>query len=359
MHAMLKKCFGWASTWRIVALICLMTALALLGAEMLLRAYPHIAGQRYVNFIWGNLPDRDLVQWYDPNLKMVFYHENVHVTRYMNGYTWDHQTDARGFRNPSGTTGSDMVLVGDSFVYGTGLDQGGTFAQLLREKGYDVYNLALIGDNPYSEMYRLSQYGLPLKPKHVLYFYYQNDQFELSWNLLSEEEMRTFIDQPFEEVSFERRPERPQSTGPASWIERMLEKTYVGKYLVSTAVWKIEDGKKQFRFDRGLNWAYLQKAILYMDNLSRKNGATFVIVPIILDDPCRISGKSVPCTDGRIFERAALKEFARENDIPFLDTRKMNNDGYYLVGDGHFNQEGHEKMAELLDAHLQGKEVTR
>src|SRR3989344_5199275 len=162
-------------TGRTVVWIGIVIVLALMGVEILLRINPHIAGQQYVNFIWGNIPARDLVQWYDPNLKMIFYNENIHVTRYMNGYTWNHQTDARGFRNPPGATGSDLVLLGDSFVYGTGIDQKDTLAQRLRESGYDVYNLARIGDNPHSEMYMLSKYGLPLKPKYVLYFYYQND----------------------------------------------------------------------------------------------------------------------------------------------------------------------------------------
>src|SRR5207245_5469937 len=69
-----------------------------------------------------------------------------------NGYVWHHQTDALGFRNASLHIPADVVLLGDSLVYGQGVDFEDTLGNRLEERsGLRVVNLGLQGDCAFQE----------------------------------------------------------------------------------------------------------------------------------------------------------------------------------------------------------------
>src|SRR5438046_6559742 len=93
----------------------------------------------------------------DRTLRMNFMIPNFETTMYANGYVWHHQTDALGFRNATLHIPADVVVLGDSLVYGQGVDFEDTLGNRLEERsGLRVVNLGRQGDCALQEAYRLS-----------------------------------------------------------------------------------------------------------------------------------------------------------------------------------------------------------
>ncbi|MEK8016853.1 MAG: SGNH/GDSL hydrolase family protein [Candidatus Parabeggiatoa sp.] len=95
-----------------------------------------------------------------------------------------YKSDEHGFNNPSGlfeVEGIDIVLLGDSFTHGLCVRQGEDIAsQLRRVSGRQVINLGNGGNGPLIELASLKEYAEPLKPKYVLWLYYEgNDLADL------------------------------------------------------------------------------------------------------------------------------------------------------------------------------------
>ena len=95
-------------------------------------------------------------------------------------------TDEFGFNNPIGQHVPDMVdvaLVGDSMVHGTTVEPSENLAGWLRRSGYKVLNLGQGGSGPLIELGILGEYGLSLRPKRVVWVFFEGNDFQ---NLASE-----------------------------------------------------------------------------------------------------------------------------------------------------------------------------
>ena len=100
------------------------------------------------------------------------------------------ETDEHGFRNPQGAhTGHPVnaIIVGDSFGNGACVARGEDPAARLSSKGVSTVTLASSGNGPLIELGTLIEYGAPLKPDSVLWFYFEgNDLTNLATELRSE-----------------------------------------------------------------------------------------------------------------------------------------------------------------------------
>lgn len=91
-------------------------------------------------------------------------------------YSVDVAYDENGFRNPPGRTRADVVLVGDSLVEAGLVPYAETIPAILeRELGLVVSNLGCSGYGPQQEKIALERYGLPLKPKYVVWFFFEGN----------------------------------------------------------------------------------------------------------------------------------------------------------------------------------------
>ena len=314
------------------AFAVILPLLLLVFFETAIRIHPKLLGQGYANFVLSRYnAKKNGIYVHDPVLKMYLMKENFHTTMYANGYVWDHRTDSKGFRNPVSKDKTDIVLLGDSFIYGHGLDWEDTLSHFLESEGYDAYNLARQGDSAHSEMYMLSLYGLPLNPKYVFYFYYRNDISDLFTYGLNEDEMRAFINQPMETIALK------ESVTRRIREESFLDTLSIYRYMQYRSALFVRK-KVLASADDDLGWEYTQKAIAYMDYISGLHGAKFVIVPIVKDT---------------YNDYLILKNFASEQNIAFLDMSDLNDKKYYLKNDEHFNEKGHERMAELVSKYIE------
>jgi hypothetical protein len=125
---------------------------------------------------------------------------------YYNGHVWLHRTDQFGFRNYRTISNADMVLLGDSWIYGHGVEIEQTVAYFIQSiGGYTVFNLAQQGDCSLQQAYKLTEYMQKFgSPKHVLYFFFDNDIDDL-YAYRTDEELLEFINTPLGEITYKPR----------------------------------------------------------------------------------------------------------------------------------------------------------
>ncbi len=109
------------------------------------------------------------------------------------GYRWRHRTDAYGGRNPETWETPDVVLLGDSIVYGHGVEESDTFAHRLRDLLHrTVVNQAYMGQCPVQYLAIMRNLVLPRRPRVVVMVMFQNDLTDV-YSYRSVEEMDRFI----------------------------------------------------------------------------------------------------------------------------------------------------------------------
>lgn len=169
------------SRWTRRAVVLGVSTLLALGLlEVVLRTIPDLVNPRLGNYIYsayGAFPGGIYVG--EETTGIQFMRADFATENYWNGYRWHHRTDGRGFRNPPGTE-PRVVLLGDSLIYGHGVDEEATVAHRLRQDwGVPAYNMARQGDCLFQE-YVLLRLGLDrLRPERALLFVFLNDVDDL------------------------------------------------------------------------------------------------------------------------------------------------------------------------------------
>jgi hypothetical protein len=356
---------GWARRAAARAALAAGAILAVLIAlELTLRWWPTLLGQDFANGAksrYTNGPGG--IYYTDRNLRMNFMLPNHRAVMYYNGYVWQHETDRLGFRNRPLHVPADVVLLGDSVVYGHGVEFEDTVGSYLEARTrLRVANLGRQGDCAWQVAYLLTEY-LPLfRPRAVVQVFTPNDIDDL-YTYLTDEQMEAFIAQPFDRITY------PARMDPAPIIARREQRARerpLGKwardelYVMKMFRW-IEFRYKQVRRaagvamaeaarprkdrvdlaqanadPRSLGWRYTEHALAYMKDLSDKAGATFIMAPH---------------AQGRHAE--ILRSIAARHGIAFVDTARLYAGPSFLPNDGHFTPHGARTMAELIAAELE------
>ncbi len=168
-----QRARAWAKRLTLLAA----TAMLLLGAlELLLRLDPLLVGERRCNFIFSTYDARPGgIYVREKRSRMRFMWPEFATQNYWNGYRWHHATDARGFRNPPGTP-AEVLLLGDSLIYGHGVEETETVAHYLRsEHGVGAYNMGRQGAALYDEYVLLRTFLPELAPQAIVLFVFLND----------------------------------------------------------------------------------------------------------------------------------------------------------------------------------------
>jgi len=101
-----------------------------------------------------------------------------------NGSYVTYESGEQGFNNPRGlwqTRRADIVAVGDSFTHGYCVPPDRNFVSLIRRRYPATLNLGMAGHGPLLTLATISEYLPQLRPKIVLWFYYeQNDLVDFS-----------------------------------------------------------------------------------------------------------------------------------------------------------------------------------
>ena len=92
-----------------------------------------------------------------------------------------YKSDRFGFRNPDSVYdvgAAPIVIIGDSFAHGGCVQEGKDVAGRLRHRGFPTINMGMRGNGPLLELATLKEYGLPHKPKLVLWLYYEGNDLD-------------------------------------------------------------------------------------------------------------------------------------------------------------------------------------
>lgn len=162
------------------------------------------------------------------------------------------KTDRYGFNNPDDVwkKPAQAVVIGDSWGHGVCVDRGEDVAGHLRKLGVQSVNLSITGNGPLIELATLIEYGKRLKPKYVLWVYYEeNDLPNLRSEAGSPILMRYLKENGFDQNLASRQREAdsaieqfvstsrpPASKGKryAQWVGSFLRMGFFGDWLTST-----------------------------------------------------------------------------------------------------------------------------
>ncbi len=339
-----------------LSLLSLLLALAAL--EVVLRIRPTLLGQEFATGALSRYTTGAGGIYYpDPALPMFFMIPNMRTVMYANGYVWHHETDALGFRNKPLHVPADIVLLGDSLVYGHGVEFEDTVgANLERLTGMTVANLARQGDCALQEAYLLTEYVGLFRPRWVFHVFSPNDIADLYVHL-SDAAMEAFIAQPVELITYPARTdparamaERERRLARRSLKKRFVEEAFIAK-MYRWVVYRLQGDRPApiaeaeaaprapaalIEAPGSLGWRYTEKAIEYMDDLSRRHGARLAIVSL-----------------GYERQHEILRDIGRRHRVPFVETRPdMFEPWTRLPGDGHLSPAGTRRLAEILTGFL-------
>ncbi len=338
--------------------------LVLGGLEATLRARPTLLGVAFANGALSRYSTRaGGIYYHDANLRMNFMIPSHTALMYANGYVWHHRTDALGFRNDALRVPADVVVLGDSLVYGQGVEVEDTVAvQLERETGLRVANLGRQGDCAFQEAYLLTAYAPIFRPRYVVHIFTPNDIMD-AYVYLSDQAMAEFIATPVERIAYPERQDvavalraREQKLRRTGWWRRAEESSYVAKmyrWLLYTF------GPRQFAFvtpawaahgprhldspdpaidPKALGWRYTEHALVYMRHVAETHHARFLMAPV--------------ATDAQL---AILRALAARHGIELVDLGPAMADGWLLPNDGHFSPLGARLVAEAIARHLDAR----
>jgi len=104
------------------------------------------------------------------------------------------ENDRHGFNNPDGEwdRNIDWALIGDSFTQGVAVSPGNEISGQIRKlTGESVINLGKSGNGPLSELGALKEYLPKIKPKNVIWIYYEGN--DLNSDLINEKKNNILI----------------------------------------------------------------------------------------------------------------------------------------------------------------------
>lgn len=333
--------------------------LVLLGAlEIYLRCFPHTLPYALGNYVATGYDARPSgIYRFNREMNMIFMRPNYERRMYFNGYYWMHRTDSLGFRNPEDRESVYVVLLGDSMIYGHGLEEHSTvryhLEALLKKP---VASLAAQGNSIHQEYQVLKSFGLRLKPAYVFLFFLANDITDLTV-FLTDDEMRRLLSIPVADHAtpyFEIKPARRRTGGLASFLDDLYVRRayqFLKKALGSggraraeafTAEW---ESRPPFQGNPRMTLAmqFHLQALRKIQHLANANNFRFTNIFIYTgywpEEP--------------LYE-AILESFCRAQGIRYLSLREdigramKRGEQVFLPGDGHFSDAGTRLVARVI-----------
>jgi hypothetical protein len=150
----------------IFAVTLLSTVLAI-ALEILLHLAPgvlkgQVANVSYTGYHWQKGGIYRLDPHMGPDMK-----PNVHREMYWAGHWWQHDANEDGYRGPA-LDRADAILLGDSMIYGHGVETSQTVSSRLAEMtGLAVANLGQQGNCMVQCLITLQRKGVPLQPRVI------------------------------------------------------------------------------------------------------------------------------------------------------------------------------------------------
>jgi hypothetical protein len=288
-------------------------------------------------------------------------------------YQWDVRYDRNGFRNDLDLNSAEMVVLGDSFVESMTTPTSQLVTSVLAHlRGNVVANLGQYGYGPLEELAVLRRYGLPLRPRTVVWMFYEGN------------DLKDVIH--FRNVTTA--PRKPPSFWSAFWNRSFTRSALAQIYaqlrpalrpsgIKRCAVIRAQDGKKTTLYFLYSSLPLINDDLSALDqtiltlatahDLCAAQGARLILafVPTkfrVFHDLCQIPRES-ECRNWGLNDLPERLEKAMgsiSSDIGYLDLTPSllaaAKRGLlpYCIDDDHWSPEGHRIAAEAINKYLAG-----
>ncbi len=353
------------------ALAAVSAALAVLAAEALLALHALPLSEAAARYVYGcyepGQPRRYIHSTIRP-LKLRLHRPDFEADCYFFGYHWRHRSDGFGWRNPENWDTAEVVVLGDSMVYGHGVEEEQTTTHFLRELlDRRVVNMGITGASPVSYLAYLRNFALPLRPEVLVVLFFGNDLEDIE-RRRSPAEIGRFVEsgkgretQVFPRSKLldrlrqhsDREPLLLDRLAVFRWVEYQFRAWRPSR--AAPDIEAIDDRPEELpaEFDAltppadevldgmagDAKVAYVRRALAMMAESSSDAGASLVVGHL---------GRRTK-TDWLL--RRVLRESSVENGFHYFETPVLEG-RYRLPHDGHLSAEGHRRLAEAMAAYL-------
>lgn len=326
----------------------------------------------------------DLLRPFEANENLIFVpRPNVDIEIH-DGLTLQYTVRTRslgdpavGFRDIGLTLPAYAVAAGDSFTWGTYVEADRTWPeQLQAELGAPVINLGVLGYGPVQYRIVTEKYGLPLKPRVVLWGFFAGNDFVNSQEYVDWERAGrrdTKLSQP--------------ETGPGDFLSRHVRLYELAKFVLHAGIYyqrvtsaevvtvpaaggpdwtfypdvleRLADG---WRAEVAGGWSLTQQALLKTEAEVRATGARLVVVIIPAKELVYWDLLRKRLAHPAAYDLAepirTLMGFCQEQGLLCLDLtagfteHARAGEELYFRQDAHWNPAGHRLAAKLIAAYL-------
>ncbi len=344
-----------------------------IGFEIGIRLLFNFMPIRYANAIYNKYhTGPDGIYYYNKELGINLMKPNFKTRLFWNGYFWEHATDSLGFRNPHDTPQADIVILGDSLVYGQGVNEEQTLCHFLRENTkLEIVNLGISGLSPYEEYIIFREFGIALHPKIVIIVFYENDINDLLKSL-DKEEMEYIINTPLPvDITFSSKERANLKRGFRKTrlflmlrnIKNNLLFLKLSHFLYLDIIRYITYKKRSIVFGnhqlqetrenmQWLAWECFKKLYLKLNYLCKRNNCELIVALVT--------------TREDLIEK--LNQFFLKEGISFIDPREALGEIFYgkdeskyqdfiLKHDGHLSELGNKKAAQIIEDYLKERNL--
>jgi hypothetical protein len=272
-----------------------------------------------------------------------------------NGQHLKYTSDEHGFHNPAGIWQSgriDIAAVGNSFTMGYCVRSDENFVSLIRKRHPSTLNLGMAGEGPLHILAAITEYLPSLKPKAVLWFYFEGNNLEELYGEKGSSVLMRYLEDDFSQRLLQQQSEINQAL--ATHMEADLEKRRIQRMKQSSSPTML-DRMVQIVKLPAIRW----KLGLTETDSPVESATMDLFREILLKAKERVDswgGKlwfiylpnGVP--DSR--KRAAVLSYVKSLRLPVIDISpafEAKNDPlslFALAGFGHYNDEGHRLVAE-------------
>ena len=333
-------------------------AASLLAIEAAIRWVPGLLSGAVANAaLSGYLSERDGIYQSDPYTEFIM-RPDYRRPMYWNGHRWHHATNSLGIRGP-GMDRADVVFLGDSLVYGHGVEEEDTVpARFARWSGLSSANLGMQGSSPVQGLELLRRIGLGLRPRYVILCLHPTDVTD-ALPLFEASELTRFAgEQGYRPLAL--RPHGGKDTLFDVWLKhvalplamarvvRVLAYRALRPQSVAASPERENDAIPEVAFaESPLGWEVLRQAVREIDRETRKAGARLVIFDL-----------GFPPRASEAFEQLALELGVQYSDAGRQALRRARSgDDVYLRHDGHWTRTGCDIVARALARATQAPQV--
>ncbi|MCW5872756.1 MAG: hypothetical protein KIS61_36235 [Candidatus Eremiobacteraeota bacterium] len=338
---------AWKGKARRLALAVLFTWGLL---ELLLRLTAPYLGPRVSTELFRSYSiERCGIYLLDPLHSIQFMWPNRHTRCMVNGYAWSNDTDERGLRNPRDCA-SDILVFGDSFLYGHGVELADSAVDILRRKyGWKVYNMARQGDSIYQQYTLFRLYFDILKPRHLILCPFANDFQDIEQVRSPQEQLQPMEFKPDYVDEVRSAMHSPEARTPrGNWFTT----SYAYRLVAMLGRKDKADGGFQPPANEAVREERFQRqgyfyALLFQDLVTRARAAGCT-VDVVYMDTAENRDAYWSVEQERIGKYFAW--LCARSRVPFYSTRELlqGHPEYLLPHDGHLSPLGNQAFAALV-----------